>query len=81
MIVDIVIPKGADELEEIDLEIRRLMVLNGDSDGETFPFSIEPNFTRQGSIIEIENVWELDFTYAGTIRNILGFDARLVNKK
>ena len=79
MIVDIVIPNGAYELEAIDLEIKRLMVLNGDSDGETFPFTIKPYFTTQGSIIEIEDGWEIDFTYAGTIRNILGFDARVVN--
>ena len=81
MIVDIVIPKGAYELEAIDLEIKRLMVLNGDSDGETFPISIKPNFTTQGSIIEIEDGWEVEFTHGGTIRNILGFDSRLVNKK
>ena len=38
------------------------MVLNGDSDGEIFPFTIKPNFTTQGSIIEIEDGWEVDFT-------------------
>ena len=76
MIVDNAIPKVAYELEALDLEIKRLMVLNGDSDGESFPFTIKPNFTTQGSIIEIEDGWEIDFTYAGTIKNILGFDAR-----
>ena len=81
MINDIVFPKGAYELEAIDLEIKRLMVLNGDSDDETFPFSIKPNFTTQGSIIEVEDGWEVDFTHGGTIRNILGFDARIVSQK
>ena len=68
-------------MKAIDLEIQRLMVLNGDSDGETFPFTIKPNFTTQGSIIEIEVGWQIDSTYAGTIRNILGFNARKVSEK
>ena len=80
MIVDIEIPKGAYELEAIDLEIKRLMVSNGDSDGETFPITIKPNFNTQESIIEIEDGWEIDFTYAGTIRTLLGFDARVVSE-
>ena len=54
MIVDIVFPKGAYELEAIDLEIKRLMVLNGDSDGGTFLFTIKPNFTTQGSIMKLK---------------------------
>ena len=81
MIVDIVIPKGVYELEAIYLEIKRLMVLNGDSDDEIFPFTIKPNFSTQGSIIEIEDGWEIDFTYAGTIGDILGFDASIVSGK
>ena len=80
MIVDIEIPKGAYELGAIDLEIKRLMVSNGDSDGETFPITIKPNFNTQESIIEIEDGWEIDFTYARTIRTPLGFDARVVSK-
>ena len=56
------------------------MVLKGDSDGESFPVTIKPNFTTQGSIIEIEDGWQLDFTFAGTIKTILGFDARKISK-
>ena len=40
------------------------------------PFTIKPIFTTQGSIIEIEVGWELNFTCEGTIRTILGFEAK-----
>ena len=55
------------------------MVLNGDFDGETFPITIKPNFSTQGSIIEIKDGWEIDFTFDNTIRTILGFDDRIVS--
>ena len=64
-----------------NLEIERLMVLNGDFDGQSFPFTIKPNFQTQGSIMEIEDGWEVDFIYAGTLRIILEFDARIVSGK
>ena len=43
-------------------------------------FQISPNFTTQGSIIEIDDGWEANFTYAGTIRIIPGFDATKVSE-
>ena len=68
MIVDIDLEKSAYELEAIDLKIKRLRVLNGDFDGETFPITIKPNFSTQGSIIEIKDGLEIDFTFDSTIR-------------
>ena len=76
MIVEIVIPKGAYEMEAVYSEIKRLMILNGDSEGETFPVKIKPNFTTQASTIEIVDGWKVDFTFAGTITTILGFESR-----
>ena len=46
------------------------------SDGEPFPTAIKPNFTTKGSIFQIEDGWEIEFTIAGTIRTSIGFDAR-----
>ena len=81
IIVDIVLEKGAYELEAMDLEIKRLMVLNGDSDGETIPITIKQDFSTQGSIMEIIDRWGIYFTFDSTTRTILGADARVISGK
>ena len=44
-------------------------------------FVIKPNFDNLGSIIEIENGWEIDFTQNETIREVLGFKSKRIGKE
>ena len=72
----ITIPHGAYELESLELEIKRLIIEEGDITKDFYPFSIKPNFSTLGSIIEITDPnCSIDFTYDNTIRDLLGFNA------
>ena len=75
-IVMITIPHGAYELESFDLEIKRIIIEEGHITKDFYPFSIKPNFSTLGSIIEITDPnFSIDFTYDNTIRDLLGFNA------
>ena len=75
-IVMITIPHGAYELESLDLEIKRIIIEEGHITKDFYPFSIKPNFSTLGSIIEITDPnYLIDFTYDNTIRDLLGFNA------
>ena len=74
--VMITIPHGAYELESLDLEIKRIIIEEGHITKDFYPFSIKPNFSTLGSIIEITDPnFSIDFTYDDTIRDLLGFNA------
>ena len=78
-IVMITIPHGAYELESLDLEIKRIINEEGHITKDFYPFSIKPNFSTLGSIIEITDPnFLIDFTYDNTIRDLLGFVAVIV---
>ena len=75
-IVMITIPHGAYELESLDLEIKRIIIEEGHITKDFYPFNIKPNFSTLGSIIEITDPnFSIDFTYDNTIRDLLGFNA------
>ena len=75
-IVMITIPHGAYELESLDLEMKRIIIEEGHIKKDFYPFSIKPNFSKIGSIIEITDPnFLIDFTYDNTIRDLLGFNA------
>ena len=75
-IVKITIPHGAYELKSLDLEIKRIKFEEGHITEDFYPFSIKPNFSTLGSIIEITDPnFLIDFTYDNTIRDLLGFNA------
>ena len=74
--VMITIPHGAYELESLDLEIKRIIIEEGHITKDFYPFSIKPNFSTLGSIIEITDPnFSIDFTYDNTIHDLLGFNA------
>ena len=80
--VMITIPHGAYELESLDSEIKRIIIEEGHITKDFYPFSIKPNFTTLGSIIEITNPYFFnDFTYDNTIRELLGFNAVILEDK
>ena len=75
-IVVITIPHGAYELENIDLEIKRIIIEEGHITENFYRFKIKAIFSTLGSIIEITDPnFSIDFTYDNTIRNLLGFNA------
>ena len=54
-IVMITIPDGAYDLESLDSEIKRIIIEERHNTEDHYPFSIKPNFSTLGSIIEITN--------------------------
>lgn len=76
----ITIPTGSYELADIDAEIQRHMKINGDWDRTTnTPFiKLGVNTATLKCVINITNiVYSVDMT-ASTIRNLLGFNARML---
>ena len=79
---EISISPGAYEIESLDLEIKRLIINRyAGMDDESYPFSIKPNFSTLGSIIEIKDEWKIDFTQDNTIRDVLGFKSKIVSEE
>ena len=48
-------PEGAYEIENLNKEIKRIIIDEGHFTFEEYPFLIKPNFSTRGSIIEICN--------------------------
>ena len=51
----ITIPQGSYEIESLNDEIKRIIIDEGYFNLEEYPFTIKPNFSTLGSIIEISN--------------------------
>ena len=49
----IIIPPGVYELEDLDKEIKRIIIEQGHHTEVTYHFEMKPNFSTLGSIIEI----------------------------
>ena len=63
-------------MESLDLEIKRIIIEEGHITKDFYPFSIKPNFSTLGSMKEItDSNFLIDFTYDNTIRDLLGFNA------
>ena len=61
------------------MEIKRIIIEEGHITENFYPFSIKPNFSTLGSIIEITNPnFLIDFTYDNTIRDLLGSNALIL---
>ena len=66
---------GAYEIENLNNEIRRIIIDQGHYTEEDYPFKIKPNFTTLGSIIEIPTQGPvITFVPYDNIRDLLGFD-------
>lgn len=67
---------GAYELAAINNEIKRQLLVNGDSD---IAVTITGNVSRLTSIVSIENQsYKVDFNVPQSIRSILGFEAMVI---
>ena len=73
----ITIPPGAYEIESLNNEIRRIIIDEQHYTEANYPFTIKPNFSILGSIIEISPQGPIiSFMFDDSINYLLGFNAR-----
>ena len=71
--IQITIPPGAYEMEGLNKEIERIIIDEGHFT-EDYPFTIKPNFSTLGSIIEISSQCPvITFVPDDSTRDLLGF--------
>ena len=74
--IQIRLPEGADE---IDSEIKRIIIEKGYYTETDYPFRITPNFSTLGSIVEILSpVRMISFVFDDSIGSLLGFNEILL---
>ena len=75
--IKITIPPGAYEIESLNNEIKRIIIDEGHYTESNYPFTIKPNFSTLGSIIETSPQGPIiSFMFDDSIRDLLGFNAR-----
>lgn len=80
---NISIGTGSFEIEQLNYEIQRQMVINGDYDSENnlFYINILPNVSKLTSIVNISKAtYQVDFTSASTIGSLLGFTPSILQQ-
>ena len=71
--IQIIIPPGAYEPESLNKEIKRIIINEGHYTEANYPFTIKPNFSTLGSIIEISTQGPLlTIILDDSIRDLLG---------
>ena len=78
----IIIPPGAYELENLDKEIKRIIIEEGHYTEDTYHFNIKPNFSTLGSIIEISPYNSgsyIDFRRDDSLRDLLEFKPKVLS--
>ena len=72
--IQITIPPGAYELKSLNNEIKRIIIDKGHYTESNYPFTIKPNFSTLGSIIEKSTQGPINaFVHDDSIRDLLGF--------
>ena len=72
--IQITIPPGAYEIESLNYEIQMIFIDKGQYNESKYPFTIKPNFSTLGSIIEISpQGLIIGFVYDDSLRSLLGF--------
>ena len=80
--IQITIPNGAYEIESLNNEIKRIIIDKEHFTESDYPFTIKPNFSTLGSIIEISQPGAvIGFVFDNNIGNILGFNETLLYKE
>ena len=75
--IKITIPPGAYEIERLNNEIKRISIDEEHYTGANYTFTIKPNFSTLGSIIETSPQGAIiSFMFDDSIRDLLGFNAR-----
>ena len=80
--IQITIPPGAYEIESLNKEIKRIIIDEDHYTEANYPFTIKPNFSTLGSIIEISPQGPIiTFMHEDSMRDILGFNARTLHEE
>ena len=80
--IQITILPGAYEIESLNKEIKRIIIDEGHYTEANYPFTIKPNFSTLGSIIEISPQGPIiTFMHDDSMRDILGFNARTLHEE
>ena len=75
--IQVTIPSGAYEIESLNKEMKRIIIDEGYYTEANYPFTIKPNFSTLGSIIEISPQGPIiSFMFNDSVRDLLGFNAR-----
>ena len=75
--VQVTIPPRACEIESLNDEIKRIIIDEGHFTEANYPFTIKPNFSTLGSIIEISPQGTiLSFMFDDSMKDLLGSNAR-----
>ena len=75
----ITIPPGAYEIESLNDEIKRIIINDEHFTEANYPFTIKPNFSTLGSIIEISNEESaISFKASDSIGSLLGFNKKTI---
>ena len=73
------VPPGVYEIESLDNEIEGIIIDKGYYSENIYPFTIKPNFSALGSIIEISQTGpKIRFVMEDSIRNLVGFDETIL---
>ena len=80
--IKIIIPPGAHEIESLNNEIRRLIIDEEHYTEANYPFTIKPNFSNLGSIIEISPQGPIiSFLFDDSMRDLLGFKPKIIHEE
>ena len=77
--IQIRIPEGAYENESLNNEIKRIIIDKEHYTEANYPFTIQPNFSTLGSIVEIRPQGAIiGFVFDDSIGNLLGFNETIL---
>ena len=80
--IQITLLPGANEFESLNIEIQRILIVEGHFAEMDYPYTKKPKFSTLGSIIEIARKKPLtSFTPDVSIRYFLSFNAGTMYKK
>ena len=81
-IIQINIPLGAYEIESLNYEFKRIIIVKGHYSENHYPFTKKPSFCTLGSIIELSPQGPIiTFVFDDSIINLLGFLETLLFKE
>ena len=73
------VPQGAYEIESLNNEIKRIIIDEGHYSENNYPFTIKPNFSTLGSIVELSQTGPIiSFVMENSIGQLLGFDETIL---
>ena len=77
--IQITIPSGAYEIESLNDEIKRIIIDKEHYTEANYPFTIKPNFSTLGSIVEIKSKGPIiGFVFDDSIGSLLGFNETIL---